>query len=78
MAWVTIGNTAILATEYFRHISDSNSNVLFISLQDALVVSRNGSPKADGKSWMFYSNDTPDYLDSMVDWEIAAKQTWEK
>jgi len=71
MAWVTIGNTAILATEYFRRISDSNSNVLFISLQDALVVSRNGSPKADGKSWMFYSNDTPDYLDSMVDWEIV-------
>lgn len=71
MEWVMVGKTAILATEYFRRISDSHSNVLFISLQDALVVSKNGKSKADAKSWMFYSSDTPDYLESMVDWEIV-------
>lgn len=71
MEWVTIGNTSILATEYFRRISDSHSNVLFISLQDSLIVSNNGKTKADAKSWMFYSNSTPDYLDGMVDWEIV-------
>ncbi len=70
MDWVNYEGLSILATEFFRERSESKSNLLFIALQNCLIKAKNGKAKADRSSWMFYSDDVPNFLSEQIDWEI--------
>lgn len=69
--WTKSSNNYISATEHFRSLEDSNNNFAFIVLQNGLIRSKSGKVNADVRSWIFYSDQTPKYLNELSDFEIV-------